>query len=127
MRRVSSGLGDAWARDKRSVVLEEGLIVLLSLDEGFFEEVGVYIIVSTVILTRCLVPTLAVTKTDGQGLRLWLTLRDIGCDVPDPRSIAAHIGRQFHIWRNCNHLVSTSVPWLVMLKGTIYHSGWRRP
>lgn len=58
MHRVSSGLGNAGDYGRLFLILKEGFVILLSLDEGFLEEVCI----------------LAVAKTDGQCLCLWLTL-----------------------------------------------------
>ena len=41
--------------------------------------------------------TLAVGETDGQGLSLRLTLRDIGGGVPDPAAVTADVGAQLHV------------------------------
>jgi hypothetical protein len=41
--------------------------------------------------------TLAVGKTDGQGLSLRLALGDIGSGVPDPAAVTADVGAQLHV------------------------------
>lgn len=41
--------------------------------------------------------TLAVGKTDSQGLSLGLTLADIGGGVPDPGAVTADVGAQLHV------------------------------
>ena len=41
--------------------------------------------------------TFGVGEPDGKGAGLWLTLTDIGGNVPDPTAIAADVGRQFHV------------------------------
>lgn len=78
--------------------LEELVVVLLGLDEGVLEEVGIW--------TRgqCRVggalcsrekgakPTLGVTEADGQSDSLGLALADIGGGVPDPGAVGADVG-----------------------------------
>lgn len=60
---------------------EEGLVLLLGLDEGLLEEVSV----------------LGVAETDGKGSGLGLALRDIGGGVPDPAAVAANVGGELHV------------------------------
>jgi len=74
---------------------EELLILLLGLDEGLLEEVGV----------------LAVAEADGEGLGLGLTLTDIGGRVPYPRTVGADVWRELHVGDDC---VSQSVTWRVL-------------
>jgi len=44
--------------------------------------------------------TLAVAETDGKSLSLGLALRNIGRSVPDPRAVAANVGRELHVGDN---------------------------
>lgn len=60
---------------------EEGLVLLLRLDEGFLEEVGI----------------LAVGEADRERLSLGLALADIRGGIPDPAAVAADVGRQLHV------------------------------
>lgn len=71
---------------------EELLILLLGLDEGLLEEVGV----------------LAVAETDGKSLSLGLALRYVGGCVPDPTAVRANVGRELHVRDNCSHFVSAT-------------------
>lgn len=49
----------------------------------------------------CFELTLAVGKTNGEGLGLRLAFADVGGGVPNPAAVAAYIGRQLHIGDNC--------------------------
>jgi len=71
--------------NKHLSLLEERLVLLLRLDEGLLEEVGV----------------LRVAEADGESLGLWLALRDIGGGVPDPAAVAANVGRELHVRDDC--------------------------
>lgn len=41
--------------------------------------------------------TFTVGKSDGKSLGFWLALTDVRCNVPDPASVAADIGRELHV------------------------------
>jgi len=75
MRRVSSGLecGIVIIYYSFLLVLKEGFVVLLSLDESFFKEVGICEMVNICAGEWCSALTLAVTESDSQSLSLWFT------------------------------------------------------
>lgn len=71
--------------------------------------------------------TLAVSETDGQGLSLRLTLRDIGGGVPDPAAVTADVGAQLHVGHDWKIHISTRSSLGNTSRGGSHCSGWRRP
>ncbi len=84
----------------RQVILllrEKDLILLLSFDESFLEEVGIYgrgqqLVATNLSGSKETALTFAVCKADGECLRLRLSLADICCRVPYPTPVATNIG-----------------------------------
>lgn len=78
---------------------EEGLVLLLCLDKGILELVGIWRLVSCALAPSVKhgKRTVGVGKADGQGDGLGLSLADIGSRVPDPAAVRANVGRKLHL------------------------------
>lgn len=73
---------------------EQLLVLLLSLDERFLEQVGICTSLSVIVYRQNSGQlTLTVAEPDGKSLCFWFALANICRHVPDPAAVAANVGR----------------------------------
>src|SRR4051812_47834013 len=81
---------------------EKSFILLLSLQECLFEQIGICHVLVPVILDGLRKElTLAVGESNGQSLRFRFAFRNIRGSIPYPTAVAAHIRRKLHVRNDC--------------------------